>query len=169
MVVAMNTYTITRQQLVALGACTPGLRAFDEEYPDGVAVIEWTHEVQVALATGPLKHSAFGVRKAGLLPRYDLTGANLRGADLRGADLRDADLRGANLTGAKLWRANLRGANLEGANLEGADLWDADMWGANLTDANLRGANLAYANLKDADLLGAAMPTNWRELVAFAP
>jgi hypothetical protein len=102
-----------------------------------------------------------------MLPRADLTGADLtdavlRGADLTGADLTDAVLRGAVLrdavlTDAVLTDADLRGAVLTGADLRGADLTDADLTGADLTGAVLAGADLTGADLRGADLTGAVL------------
>ncbi len=106
----------------------------------------------------------------GLLPRLDLSGADLRGAmlantDLSGAFLAGADLSGARLTGASLFRADLhesclRGADLrdvaaEAVNLRQADLRDADLLRSNLRSADLGEASFAGANLWKADLIGA--------------
>ena len=97
-----------------------------------------------------------------IVPRSNLSEANLRWANLRKADLREANLRWADLRGANLRWANLRGADLRWANLRGADLSEADLSEAdlskadlreaNLREANLRGANLRWADLSEADL-----------------
>ena len=113
-----------------------------------------------------------------ILPRADLTGANLRApvedfhatlrdANLSDAKLADAHLMKADLTGAILIGANLRRVDLSGAKLVGAILADADLQDAALTRADLRGAALTRADLRGADLTGAlwaedlAAPEGW--------
>ena len=136
MIALASVYVVlSRADLQSAGACPEGLDAFDAAYPDGVAILDWTRDAQVALVKGPLRSFLGWAADRRLIPRLDL----------RGADLRRADLRRADLT-----RANLRGANLTGADLTGADLRRADLSGANLRGANLSGANLRYAYLTGA-------------------
>jgi uncharacterized protein YjbI with pentapeptide repeats len=86
------------------------------------------------------------------LHRADLSEANLHRADLSGANLSGADLSGANLSVARL-----SGANLSGAKLGGADLSVADLTGANLSEADLIASHLSEANLHKADLARAKL------------
>jgi len=133
--------TISRKELVALGACLRGLEWFDSIASSGVWSSDWTplHDVWIRKS----EWCGWLVVKK-LIPI-----ANLQGADLRWAGLLGADLRGANLEGADLEGADLRGADLEWANLGGADLEWANLQCANLGGANLRGAKLEGANLGD--------------------
>jgi uncharacterized protein YjbI with pentapeptide repeats len=113
-----------------------------------------------------------------VLPRADLTGAQLHGASLLGAqlqganlweaqlqgallhaDLQGAVLNGADLQGAVLQWAHLQGAPLDYAQLQGASLRAAELQGASLEYAGLQGANLVHAGLQGADLAGALL---WR-------
>lgn len=109
--------TITRQQLVDLGACASGLDAWDRVSADlGVSPeawdLEWTPETQVlSLGCEDWRRHLGWLAYWGILPLWSMAGAVLRGADLRHADLRHAHLWGADLMGA-----NLRGADLTGAS-----------------------------------------------------
>ena len=89
--------TITREELEAADACEEGLAWFDSIAPDGIWSGDWTHQQQIALATGAGRAYAQWAMGAHLLPAYNLTGANLTDARLKGAYLK-----GANLTGAAI-------------------------------------------------------------------
>ena len=106
---------ITRQELVNHAACREGIALFERIAPSGILEIpEWTTLHALWLAVAEPSHCGWLVGR-GIIPRADLTGADLRDANLTGADLRDANLRDADLTGADLRDANLRYANLTGA------------------------------------------------------
>ncbi len=107
-----------------------------------------------------------------ILPRVDLSEANLNGINLSGADLQStllnstelvvANLSQANLAMAVLASANLNGSNLKNANLarsalSHADLHQTDLSGAYLVEATLEQAHLINANLQQADLKGASL------------
>ena len=87
-----------------------------------------------------------------ILPKANLSKANLIYANLSKANLSRANLIYANLSKANLSRANLSGADLSSANLSRANLSEANLSDANLSEANLRSANLIYANLSRANL-----------------
>jgi len=155
---SMNTprspvITLFRSHLVAADACGEGLAMFDEyaalQGRTKSLRLTWAHMLWAACDE---RSRAFvtWAQEMGLLPRF-----NLRGADLGGANLSGANLYGANLYGANLSRANLYGADLRDANLRSANLSDANLSGANLSGANLYGANLSGANLSGANLYGA--------------
>jgi len=126
--------TITREQLVDLGACEPGLKWFDSIAPNGVWSSEWTplHDVWIRKS----EWCGWLLDKK-LIPIANFYEANLRVADLYRADLGGANLQGAYLQGVDLRWANLRGANLYRADLEGANLYMADLQGAYLQGADL--------------------------------
>ena len=84
--------------------------------------------------------------------KADLTGANLNGADLSNAFLYGTNFTRANLIKADFWKADARGANFTNTNLSTANFWEANLEGAILTVANLSGANLWEANLTDVNL-----------------
>lgn len=90
-----------------------------------------------------------------VIPRTNLSHANLIGANLSGANLSGANLGMALLIGANMANSILRGAELFQADLAGADLTRADLTGANLSGANLTSADLGLANLERADMRGA--------------
>jgi len=161
--------TITREQLVDLGACEPGLKWFDSIAPNGVWSSEWTplHDVWIRKSEWcgwlldkkliPIANFYEANLRGADLQGADLQGANLEGADLQGADLRGAalarsNLEEANLRFSYLRGADLRGANLQCANLRVADLYRADLGGANLQGAYLQGVDLRWANLRGANL-----------------
>jgi uncharacterized protein YjbI with pentapeptide repeats len=93
-----------------------------------------------------------------ILPRADLTAAQLQGANLWGAQLQGASLKYAELQGASLVTAQLQGASLEGAQLQGALLVSAQLQGAYLKNARLQGAWLDGAQLQGALLDFALLP-----------
>jgi hypothetical protein len=103
--------TITRQQLVGLGACQPGLDDWDDLSAATGAdpeawTLTWTRETQIASLACPQWRPWMGwLWQAGVLPAW-----SMRGTDLRRADMSGADLRGAVLRGAVLRWADLRGA-----------------------------------------------------------
>jgi len=103
---------ITEAKLNELGECMDGVEWFCERYPDGLDLIKWTREEQIdALKNGGAPWLGWGFEH-GLIPFWNLNGANLNGANLYGANLY-----GANLDGASLNRANLDGASLYGARI----------------------------------------------------
>ena len=129
-----------RAILVAAGACTSGLAAFDAAADADVApFLDWTAAAQLAAIKGPLRPYIGWVWFEGVLPAWSMRGANLTDANLRGAGLARAYLVGACLTGACLTGADLRWADLRGADLRGADL------------------------------TGAIMPDGWEAVVAYRP
>ncbi|MGL4809254.1 MAG: pentapeptide repeat-containing protein [Giesbergeria sp.] len=169
---------ITRDELVSLGACSPGLTWFDThapsgrvEFPDRTALMVWASQreggmyVRWLLTTADKSHRGVDLTDARLAYAY-LSGADLSGASLTGADLSGANLAGAVLPCAYLTRANLKGARLayaylSGADLSGASLAGADLSGASLTGADLSGASLTGAHLDGAYLEGAVrLPTD---------
>ena len=114
--------TLTLQQLEAVKACRNGIGFFLRMCPDGVGSVEWTqlHTAWLAICGGGAFHA--WAAESGILPKRDLSGADLRYADLYVANLRCADLRNTNLSGADLRGADLYGADLSGADFEGANL-----------------------------------------------
>ena len=107
-----------------------------------------------------------------ILPRADISGANLEKTNLEGAHLRRANFSDANLSGANLTKANLEetilsGALFEKATLQNANLSWALLFETDLSGANLSGANLNHAHLDGVDLRGANLKgiTNWKNNV----
>ena len=101
----MITVSIWRKTLVKLGACSEGLKLFDEiaalqDEADPRRLkrirVQWGPLAELWLARDSRGHVGW-LRRKKVVPRIDLVGANLGGA-------------------------NLVGANLDGANLDGADL-----------------------------------------------
>ena len=96
--------TISLADLEAAGACDGGL-AYYREARDAAGRgarplrIVWSALAYVWLATSAPGYCDWLVR-SGVLPRWDLQGANLYGADLYGANLSGANLSGAYLSGA---------------------------------------------------------------------
>jgi len=143
---------ITREELIGLGACDPGLTWFDThvpsgrvEFPDRSALLIWA-----------------SLRDGGPYVQWYVTDGDRsqKGARLAAAFLQNSELAGARLTGAYLVEACLAGAclaraRLEDANLSFANLSNANLAGAYLAGARLTGADLACANLAGADLSGA--------------
>jgi hypothetical protein len=87
-----------------------------------------------------------------VLPKADLTGAQLQGAVLFLAQLQGASLDQAQLQGASFVFARLEGASLDEAQLQGASLRYAHLEGASLDEAQLEGASFHYAHLEGASL-----------------
>lgn len=87
-----------------------------------------------------------------ILPRVDLSGADLRQADLRETDLMKATFREADLTRADLREASLTGADMRKAVLQFTSLFRTDLGYVDLRGADLRGANLREAILSQANL-----------------
>lgn len=97
-----------------------------------------------------------------MLPKQDLSFANLAGVDLKGSQGEGGELSHANLTGATLTEAKLRGAKLREAVLDDADLFraeldEADLTGVQAQAARFDGAKLGSANLQGADLSDASL------------
>jgi uncharacterized protein YjbI with pentapeptide repeats len=92
-----------------------------------------------------------------VLPRIDLTRAQLQGASLIQADMQSVSLDGAQLQGAKLGGARLQGASLESVNLQAASLDAAQLQGAKLDYADMTSAALDNAHLQGASLDGAQL------------
>ena len=153
----MISVTLTRAELVEKGACQEGLGLFDKLSSlqgllnDGLYVEDWT-PLHSVWAWKEYSSFAYWCEQQNLIPRANLSGADLSRANLSGADLSRADLSGADLSRANLYGANLYGANLYGADLSGADLYGANLYGANLYGADLSGADLYRADLSRADL-----------------
>ncbi len=140
----MISVSIWRKTLVRNEACRDGLALFDaiaeqqsESDPrrlERIRVRNWTplHSIWARVGAGRF---AQWCESRQIIPRADLSCANLSGANLSRADLSRADLSGANLSRAYLSGANLSRANLYGANLSGADLSRAYLSGADLSGA----------------------------------
>ena len=94
---------ITRNELVAAGACQAGMSLFEKikSRKGDYVYVRWTvvHQLWAAVAV-PSFYS--WLRAKGMVPQLSMEGADLTGADLRGASL---------------WCANIMYTNLRGANL----------------------------------------------------
>jgi hypothetical protein len=122
----MISVTITMTELERAGACADGMAAFVWlAGGESLRIREWTPLHTAWLHASPMSSYAAWAEHRGLIPRANLSRANLYGADLTGANLYGADLTGADLTGANLYGADLTGADLTGANLYGADVTGA--------------------------------------------
>jgi hypothetical protein len=107
--------TITRQQLVSLGACDDALKIFAEQFGFESVTVDWTQIRQIELLLSPIGKYLGWAYERKLLPWWSMVGAPLDGASLN-----RASLDGASLDGASLNRASLVGASLDGANLTDA-------------------------------------------------
>ena len=157
----MITVSIWRKTLVRLRACGDGIELFDriatmQSLDDPRRLkrirIQWSPLAEVWLSRDASGHVGW-LRTNKIIPRIDLSGANLTRAylsraDLAGANLDGADLDGANLDGANLARANLDGAYLAGANLDGAYLDGANLDGASLDHCDWERGPDGYARRK---------------------
>ena len=93
-----------RNELIRAGACSEGMKLFDSLQKRGVFRSQWTSLHMIWFSLTYPDFSSWMIEK-GLLPRVNLSDANLSGANLSYANLSDA-----NLSGAILSYANLRGA-----------------------------------------------------------
>ncbi len=84
-----------------------------------------------------------------------LLDANLNGANLIRSQLQNSILNHAKLKGAQLIQTNLQSVDLEGANLKGAVLVNAKLMSARLGGSKLQGAVLNSTKMMNADLRGA--------------
>jgi hypothetical protein len=155
---------LRRSVLVRASACPEGLKRFDLlvqlQGRRSALRLTWAHMLWLA-TTELFKSDIAWAMQLGLLPMF-----NLRGAELRGANLRGANLRGANLRGA-----DLHGADMRDADLYGADLYGADLYGANLRGANLLGADLGGSHRWSTDpaVIGWVLGTNGLERAPVTP
>ena len=150
---------ITRDELIGLGACDPGLTWFDEHVPSGRAEFPGITALRVwaALRNGD-QHVAWLLASGDKSHRgVDLRGARLAYSVLEGVRLEDADLSGADLSGVEFKRAYLKGAKLKNAKLTQAGLVDATLRRADLTDADLTQASIEGADLTQAFLRRAVL------------
>jgi len=104
----MITVKITRAELVRHGACEGGLALFDRACELGgveCLEMEWTplHDVWLAVV-----HSDFAswLRAEKIIPRADMSYADMSDANMRGADMSYADMSYANMRGA-IWPADV--------------------------------------------------------------
>jgi len=116
--------TLFRSHLVAADACAEGLALYDAfaalQGRTKSLRLTWAHLLWAACDARSRGFVGWA-QEMGLLPRFNLRGADLRDANLYGANLRSANLRSADLGGA-----DLGGANLYGANLGGCSRWSHD-------------------------------------------
>jgi uncharacterized protein YjbI with pentapeptide repeats len=143
---------ITTDNLNKLHACTEGVSNFEELFPNGIDVPEWTPWCQTILLGTKMRRWIGWAWRHNIIPIWSLSYANLSYADLRNANLYNANLSYANLSYANLYNANLYNADLYNADLSYANLSYANLSYANLRNANLRNANLYNANLRNAYL-----------------
>jgi len=111
---------ITADTLRRHQACAEGIKAFCEEFPDGLPLALWTRDLQIHALLSPLRSYLGWAWYRRIIQRWSFAGADLSGADLSGADLS-----GATLSVADLFRANISWANLSGADLYWANIDDA--------------------------------------------
>jgi len=81
-----------------------------------------------------------------ILPKSNLTMADLINVNAEKCIFDGATLRSANLTGSCLNRASLKGVNLTWARLINCSLCEADLLLANIEYADLTGSNLNLAS-----------------------
>jgi len=75
--------TITKEQLMELGACPGGVTDLKEKYGDSVS-LDFTYEAQLQIIQGPLrKWFGWCVRKK-IIPMWSMSRADLSGANLSG-------------------------------------------------------------------------------------
>ncbi|MFQ5483041.1 MAG: pentapeptide repeat-containing protein, partial [Nitrospinaceae bacterium] len=98
---------ITAERLRKMDACEAGIELFEERYPKGLALGDWTREEQLAVIQSPLRAHWMWAVKARILPLWSMARADLSGADLSDANLDEANLSGADLSGADLSKASL--------------------------------------------------------------
>lgn len=79
---------LTLSQLLKKGACEEGIQALKKVLGDkDVWEGEWTKERQIQLMLTPVGKYIGWACQQGLLPLWEMSGADLRGANLSGANL----------------------------------------------------------------------------------
>ena len=102
-----------------------------------------------------------------MLPRSDLTAANLEGANVSYSDLRSATLSKAKLTDAKLTGTSLAGSVAAGADFTKVEAYRSDFSKVSATGASFRGAELQRARFSGAALSGSSFAKAELGRVAF--
>jgi uncharacterized protein YjbI with pentapeptide repeats len=81
---------ITEQTLKDKSACSDGVKAFNDMFPDGFDRSDWTQEKQIEILKSPLGRYLGWAHVKGIVPVWSMQGANLEGAYLGRANLEGA-------------------------------------------------------------------------------
>ena len=142
---------ITKETLIAKGACQGGIDAFVTLFQNGLDLSTWTREKEIEILLSPLGCFVGWGIKVGIIPCWSLSGSDLSRSDLSGSDLSGSDLSRSDLSRSDLSGSDLSGSDLSGSDLSGSDLSGSDLSRSNLIRAKVTFEQLALcASLRDA-------------------